>query len=149
MPNFKQTTAQQSSGMSYRTNNWLLEDRKKMRLMHEQILTVNNCNTPREPIVQEIPPAKKIKKEPEEPNPTQPERTIKWTFVIPALMATSTQPSNGSAAPLDPLIKRPFLYSGLWSAVESNPQTVEIYQPDIGPMHGRHFRYERNPRVGP
>lgn len=88
----------------YKANNWLLEDRKKMRLTHEQIITLKSSSAPHEPLPPEAPPAKKIKKEPEEPLPMQPEQLPASIPPLRNVQQTST-PSNGSTVPLDPLIK--------------------------------------------
>nr|XP_019541705.2 uncharacterized protein LOC109412531 isoform X1 [Aedes albopictus]XP_029729154.1 uncharacterized protein LOC109412531 isoform X1 [Aedes albopictus]XP_029729155.1 uncharacterized protein LOC109412531 isoform X1 [Aedes albopictus] len=87
----------------YKANNWLLEDRKKLRLTHEQIITQNSSRAPQVPVLAEAPPAKKIKKEPEEPLPIQPELAAS-TPTLRTTVQTST-PSNGSTVALDPLIK--------------------------------------------
>ncbi|XP_065074036.1 lethal(3)malignant brain tumor-like protein 3 isoform X2 [Ochlerotatus camptorhynchus] len=90
----------------YRTNNWLLEDRKKPRLAHEQVVTQNNFSTLQEPLPQEAPPAKKIKKELDEPLPA-PNAHNPQSISMPSLgNVQKTTPSNGNTTTtLDPLLK--------------------------------------------
>lgn len=95
----------------YRTNNWLLEDRKQMRVTHEQIVTSNGRDPtpeaatpqPAGAIQPDVPPPKKIKKELDEPAPTTPATPSLVSRSSPAVLASSQEPPT--SVPLDPLVK--------------------------------------------
>ncbi|XP_055625612.1 lethal(3)malignant brain tumor-like protein 3 isoform X2 [Toxorhynchites rutilus septentrionalis] len=50
----------------YRTNNWLMEDRKRLRIDHSQIITSNESSAQKDTSQPDVPPVKKIKREPED-----------------------------------------------------------------------------------
>uniref|UniRef100_A0A1Q3G1G5 Putative polycomb group protein scm/l3mbt tumor-supressor in n=1 Tax=Culex tarsalis TaxID=7177 RepID=A0A1Q3G1G5_CULTA len=104
----------------YRTNNWLLEDRKQLRVTHEQIVTTNGHDpspesaappptTPTAGAIQsDVPPPKKIKKELDDSTPA----ALPVTRSSPAVLVGGSQqePPTSSTftttnAALDPLVK--------------------------------------------
>lgn len=89
----------------YRTNNWLQEDRKKLRITPEQIVITSHHRPPplpAPPVQPEVPPLKKVKKEPVETAPAAP--PVRPAIPSPQLIVPQPERPNPSIG-LDPLIK--------------------------------------------
>uniref|UniRef100_A0A8D8MZI1 Lethal(3)malignant brain tumor-like protein 3 n=1 Tax=Culex pipiens TaxID=7175 RepID=A0A8D8MZI1_CULPI len=99
----------------YRTNNWLLEDRKQLRVTHEQIVTTNGHDPspevaappPAGAIQPDVPAPKKIKKELDEPSPVLPVSRSSPAVLAakPTQEPPTSAPTTTTSAALDPLVR--------------------------------------------
>ncbi|XP_055602714.1 lethal(3)malignant brain tumor-like protein 3 isoform X2 [Uranotaenia lowii] len=103
----------------YRTNNWLSEDRKKLRLTHTQILT---ANTLRQSNPSELapPPVKKIKKEPEELQAP--------TAIVQSESAITLITNNSAASVPAKTIPDPFIKTALPVISDFGPRLKQSYK---------------------
>ncbi|XP_055534439.1 lethal(3)malignant brain tumor-like protein 3 isoform X2 [Wyeomyia smithii] len=98
--NFRNRYHKRSIECPYRSNNWLSEDRKRLRIAHEQIITSHKYNSQQETLLLGAPLAKKIKKEPEDALPNVSTQTAPASTELAISPPKATSNTN-----VDPLMK--------------------------------------------